>query len=167
VEHVPSRDVYPTTSVIPIAYTWDTHEHNFPVLRGHLPAFDHGVATLINDIHQRGLDQDVVVVVWGEMGRSPRIAAQVVREGRLNGRDHWGDAGFALIAGGGLRMGQAIKDTSRYGERCTSRPYTPQNVLATLYHVLGIDPDRTTLPNPRGGQPRRLLEDTRKIVELL
>ena len=105
------------------------------------------VHALVTDLHERGLDKDVAVVVWGEFGRAPRHHAQ---PGPHAGRDHWPQAGFALMLGGGLKMGQVIgaTDAQRRPARST-QPYTPQNVLATLYHVLGIDPE-TTLPDPTG-----------------
>ncbi|NQV24311.1 MAG: DUF1501 domain-containing protein [Rhodopirellula sp.] len=110
------------------------------------------------DLHERGLDQDVAVVVCGEMGRTPRINATA-------GRDHWPQAGFALFAGGGFRTGQVIGATDARGERPVGRPYTPQNILATLYHALGIDPT-TTFPD-YSGRPRYILDDRRTIAELI
>jgi hypothetical protein len=98
------------------------------------------------------------VVVWGEFGRSPRI-------NNIGGRDHWPEAGFVLLAGGGLQMGQAIGDTGPHGARARGKPYTPENVLATIYHVLGIDPAQT-LPDA-GGRPVGLLDDPEKIAPLL
>jgi hypothetical protein len=147
------------------AIDWDTHENHFPHLRSHLPVFDAGVYALITDLCERGLAGDVAVVMWGEFGRTPRLGSQVVESRRLDGRDHWGDAGFVFLAGGGLQTGQVIKDSGPRGEHCTGTPYKPQNVLATLYAVLGIDPQKTTLPAP-DGRPRYLLEDTGKIAEL-
>src|SRR5262249_8188053 len=122
-----------------------------------LPWLDRSLYALLTDLHDRGLEKDVVVVVWGEMGRNPRV-------NQYAGRDHWPQAGFALVAGGGLRMGQVIGGHDARGERPTGKPYTPQNVLATLYHVLGIDPART-LPDGQG-RPRHLLDDREKINEL-
>jgi len=84
-------------------------------------------------LHERGLDQDVAVVIWGEMGRTPRVGTQ---RGTVGGRDHWPQSGFALMAGGGLRVGQVVGATDPRGENPRGRAYTPQNVLATLYHVL-------------------------------
>jgi hypothetical protein len=104
----------------------------------------------------------VAVVFWGEMGREPLITPN---PGRTPGRGHWPQAGFALMLGGGLKMGQAIGATDRKGARALSQPYTPQNVLATLYHVLGIDP-ATTLSDPLG-RPMHLLDDQRLINELI
>jgi hypothetical protein len=118
----------------------------------------------LEDLHQRGLANDVVVVACGEMGRSPRV-------GRPNdggnssptGRDHW-PTGFALVSGGGLRMGQVIGETDRDGGRPRGRAYTPQNLLATLYSVLEIDPVRT-FPD-HTGRPQYILDDREKITEL-
>jgi hypothetical protein len=91
----------------------------------------------------RGLDKDVAVVVWGEMGRTPRINNPGAR-GLNNkpGRDHWCNAGFALMAGGGWRMGQVIGRTNAWAAAPVGRPYTPQNVLATIYRHLGLIPRR-------------------------
>ena len=142
---------------------WDHHSATgeppiFTSLRGLLPAYDQGLAALINDLDQRGLRDDVAVVVWGEFGRTPRVSNR-------GGRDHWPPAGFVLFAGGGLKMGQVIGATDRRGERCTTRPITPQNVLATLYHVLGIDP-AITLPDYQG-RPISLLDEQQLIEELV
>ena len=141
---------------------WDHHDHIFKCLTAVLPQYDRSIHALVTDLHERGLDQDVCVVVWGEMGRTPRIGTQ---SGTLAGRDHWPQAGFALFAGGGLQTGQTIGATDRRGELPVGEPYTPQNVLATLYHVLGINP-ATTLPD-HSGRPIYLLDDRRKIKELL
>lgn len=142
--------------------TWDTHG-NLDRCLGHLlPQLDHAVHALATDLHDRGLDRDVAVVFWGEMGRAPRITPN---SGRTPGREHWPQAGFALMLGGGLRMGQVVGATNRIGGEVIGQPYTPQNVLATLYHVLGIDPART-LPNLQG-RPMYLLDDRRPIEELI
>jgi hypothetical protein len=137
---------------------WDTHGDHFRYQRDNVPLLDRSLHALITDLHERGLDQDVAVVVCGEMGRTPRI-------NKTAGRDHWPAAGFALFAGGGLRMGQVIGATDDRGERPQTRSYTPQNILATLYHVLGIDPT-LTFPD-HAGRPRNLLDDQEKIVELV
>lgn len=98
--------------------------------RAELPQYDRSIHALVADLHERGLEQDVAVVVWGEMGRTPRVGTQ---SGTVAGRDHWPQAGFALFAGGGLRMGQVIGATDHRGELPASDPHTPQNLLATLY----------------------------------
>jgi len=140
---------------------WDHHDHIFPCLRNVAPQLDQSIYALVTDLHQRGLADDVAVVVWGEMGRTPRVGTQ---RGTVAGRDHWPQAGFALLAGGGLQTGQVIGATDRRGERPAGRPYTPQNVLATLYHHLGIDP-LTTIPDHQG-RPIYLLDDPRRVAEL-
>jgi uncharacterized protein (DUF1501 family) len=144
---------------------WDTHEDNFVRIRHQAPRLDHALYCLITDLHQRGLDQDVAVVACGEMGRSPRVGKP--NDGgnaSSTGRDHW-ETGFALVAGGGLRMGQVIGETDRHGARSKGRPYNSQNLLATLYHLLDVDP-ATTFPD-HNGRPQYLLDDRAKITELL
>ncbi|MGE3805975.1 MAG: DUF1501 domain-containing protein, partial [Gemmataceae bacterium] len=130
----------------------------FDRMREQLPVYDHSIHALVTDLHQRGLDKDVAVVVWGEFGRTPTI-------NRAGGRDHWPRAGFALFFGGGFRTGQVIGRTAEHGQRPLGKIYTPQNVLATLYHHLGIDPDNTTYTDP-SGRPVHLLEDSQRIREL-
>jgi hypothetical protein len=141
---------------------WDHHDHVFPCLRAILPAYDRSVYALLTDLAQRGLDRDVAVVIWGEMGRTPRVGTQ---RGTVAGRDHWPQSGFCLIAGGGLRMGQVIGATDARGENPATRAYTPQNVLATLYDVLGIDPATTI--NDHQGRPMYLLDDRERVAELV
>lgn len=141
---------------------WDHHDHIFRCLRAVLPQYDRSVHALITDLHERGMQDDVCVVIWGEMGRTPRVGTQT---GTVAGRDHWPQSGFALLAGGGLKMGQVIGATDRRGELPAGEPYTPQNVLATLYHVLEISLN-TTL-NDHHGRPHYLLDDRRKIKELV
>lgn len=141
---------------------WDHHDHIFRCLRAILPAYDRSIYALLTDLHQRSLDRDVTVVVWGEMGRTPRVGTQ---RGTVAGRDHWPQSGFAFVAGGGLRMGQVIGATDPRGENPRGRAYTPQNVLATLYHVLGIDPATTI--NDHQGRPIYLLDDRERVAELL
>lgn len=136
---------------------WDTHEHNFRDMRDQLPQLDRGFHALVTDLHDRGLADDVAVVVWGEFGRDPRIS-------RIAGRDHWPEAGAAVVAGGGFRTGQAIGETDAHGARSKGVPYTPANMLATLYRHLGIDP-AATIPD-RSNRPMHLLDDREPIAEL-
>ena len=144
---------------------WD-HHGNLNGVRGtifqrfseQLPAYDQSIHALVTDLHQRGLDRDVAVVVWGEFGRTPRV-------NKNGGRDHWPPAGFALFAGGGFRTGQTIGRTDANGQRPEGKPYGPQNVLATLYGVLGIDPAATIADY--NGRPMHLLDDRQPITELL
>jgi len=146
---------------------WDTHGGNFKTLRNALPILDKGLYALITELHDRGLSDDVAVVMWGEMGRAPKIGKVPGLGGDGNqpdGRHHWLDASFALVAGGGLNMGQVIGETNPRAEYPTSRVYTQANVYATLYGVLGIDPAHE-LPD-HTGRPRPLLDNTEKIQEL-
>jgi hypothetical protein len=139
--------------------SWDMHGGNFSRLREQLPMLDRGVAALVQDLHDRGLDEDVSVVVWGEFGRTPRVNKDA-------GRDHWPQASCALLAGGGLRTGQVIGSTNRLGEVPQDRPVHYQNVFATLYHNLGIDVTSTTLPD-QSGRPQYLLDIHEPIREII
>ena len=141
---------------------WDTHRHNFKFLRLMLPQYDRAISALISDIYQRGLDKDVLVVVWGEFGRTPKVDTV---PGFVGGRGHWLEAGFILMAGGGLKMGQVVRETDGYGMRARGQPATPANVLATIYHVLGIDSRRTFLDH--FGRPRSILDNPAPIHELI
>ena len=122
-----------------------------------LPLLDRSVSTLVTDLHDRGLEKEVAVLVWGEFGRTPKISQA--------GRDHWPEAGFALFAGGGMKTGQIIGETDSKGERPISRPLNAQNVLATVYHLLGIDA-KQTVPDFTG-RPQYLLDDDNPIEELV
>ncbi len=152
---------------LPVFGVWDTHTNNFPSMRKLLPDYDRAIFTLLSDLYERGLDQQVAVVIWGEFGRSPKVGDETRALGSrfATGRGHWWDAGFAIVAGGGLRMGQVVGETDARAERAKGRPYTPQNVLATIYHVLGIDPARA-FPDYQG-RPMHLLDDREKIQELI
>src|SRR5213593_2374016 len=142
---------------------WDHHcAEGLPTLfesyRSLLPLYDNCLSALITDLHERGLQDDVCVVAWGEFGRTPRI-------NKFGGRDHWPAAGSVLFSGGGLKMAQYVGETNSTGEYPTTRAYNPQNILATLYHVLGIDPS-TTIPD-LNGRPQYLLEDREPVKELI
>jgi uncharacterized protein (DUF1501 family) len=115
------------------------------------PVFDQCVSALVEDLHQRGLDQDCTVVILGEFGRTPRISAQV-------GRDHWPQVNCALLAGGGMKSGQVIGATDRIAGEAAKRPVTFGELYATLYRNLGIDVNKTTLPD-LNGRPQYLVED--------
>jgi len=139
---------------------YDWHDGNFREARHTLPLLDRGVASLVQDLHERGLDGDVSVVVWGEFGRSPKI------NGNQGGRDHWPQVMSAVLAGGGMRVGQVIGSTDRYAEAAKDRPVHFQEVFATLYHNLGIDVEGTTLTD-LAGRPQPLLDIKRPIQELI
>jgi hypothetical protein len=138
---------------------FDTHSKNFPRMRQLLPLIDHGLHALVTDLEERGMLQDVSIVVWGEFGRTPRINQQ-------GGRDHWPAVSPALLAGGGMRAGQVLGVTDRYAGAVMSRPVHYQDVFATLYHNLGINPGSTTLNDPNG-RPQHLLDQGLPIRELV
>jgi hypothetical protein len=138
---------------------WDHHGDNFGALRQDLPLLDQGLSALIEDLHARGLEKDVSVVVWGEFGRTPTIN----KEG---GRDHWPRVSCALLAGGGMKSGQVIGATDRLGGEATERPVQFGEVFATLYHNLGIDPNKTTV-NDLSGRPQYLVDGHLPMKELV
>jgi hypothetical protein len=125
-------------------------------LKSALPLLDRSIHALVTDLHERGLDKEVLVVVWGEFGRTPKIY--------MKGRDHWPDAGFALFAGA-VRTGQVIGETDSRGERPKKRALGPQNVIGTIYHTLGIDSKQKL--NDFSGRPTQLLDDGEAIEELV
>jgi hypothetical protein len=129
---------------------WDHHGDNFGALRQDLPLLDQGVSALIEDLHQRGLDKDISVVVWGEFGRTPTINKDA-------GRDHWPRVSCALLAAGGMRHGQVIGATDRLGGEAVERPVQFGEVFATLYQRLGIDVSKTTIPD-LSGRPQFLVD---------
>jgi hypothetical protein len=139
---------------------WDTHRHNFITLRELLPPLDQALSALILDLETRGLLPDVAVLMGGEFGRTPRIGDLTP-----DGRSHWPEAGFLWVAGGGLRTGQVIGGTDGRGEQVAGRPIRMQNVLATLYRVLGVDP-AATIPD-YNGRPQYVLEDREGVAGLL
>jgi hypothetical protein len=138
---------------------WDTHASNFKTMKRQLPVLDRGITNLVSDLRERGMLDDVVTVVWGEFGRTPKINNSDA------GRDHWAPAMSALVAGGGLKMGQAVGATTARGERPKDRPYLVPQLLATLYQAIGIDP-ALTFPNG-SGRPMHILDERRPVVELL
>jgi hypothetical protein len=141
---------------------WDWHSEQYKYLKDDLPPFDQGFSALIEDLHSRGLDRDVSVVVWGEMGRTPRINKNA-------GRDHWAKVSTAVLSGGGMPAGQVIGATNRLGEVAVDRPVHYQNVFATFYHKMGINPQTTTLLAPRFGraEPMHLMDNREPIQELI
>ncbi len=139
---------------------WDWHGSTFKKSRENFPMLDQGVSALVEDLHARGLDKDVTVVVWGEFGRTPKI-------NKDGGRDHWPQVSTALLAGGGMKMGQVIGATNRLGEFASERPVRFEEVHATIYKNLGVDPQKTTIKD-LSGRPQYLLEpEFRPIRELV
>jgi hypothetical protein len=138
---------------------WDYHGANYPQLKNYLPMLDSAVSALVKDLHQRGLDKDVSVVVWGEFGRTPKI-------NKDGGRDHWPRASFALLAGGGMNHGQVIGSTTRFGEEPDDRPIDYKDVFVTLYDRMGIDIINTPVPDV-SGRPNFLYSGYEVIKELV
>ncbi len=138
---------------------WDYHDRNFEQLKLRLPMLDQAVSALVQDIYDRGMDKDVSVVVWGEFGRSPRI-------NKDGGRDHWPRVAGALLAGGGMKTGQVIGSTNRFGEEPDSRPVHFKDVFATLYRNMGINIKDTPVMDSLA-RPHYLLDDHDPIQELI
>ena len=138
---------------------WDTHPDNFNRLRTMLPKMDRGLSALIWDLERLGMFEDVVVVVWGEFGRTPRINSGA-------GRDHWPQVSPALLTGGRFRHGQVIGATDRIAALPHRRPVHFHEVFATLYHHLGIDSATTQLTDT-SGRPQYLLDHRDPIREMI
>jgi hypothetical protein len=139
---------------------FDTHSNNFTRMRNLLPILDRGLSALVLDLEDRGMLDDVLIVAWGEFGRTPRIDANTL------GRHHWPQVGPAILAGGGLRMGQVIGATDREAAAVTERPVHYKDIMATLYHHVGLDPHRTMLIDPQG-RPQHLLDTGAALRELV
>ena len=138
---------------------FDTHSKNFPRMRQMAPIIDQGLTALVEDLELRGMLDDVTIVAWGEFGRTPRI-------NKNGGRDHWPRVSPALIVGGGCESGQVIGNTDRQAGAPTERPVHYKDVIATLYHNLGIDPSQTTIDDTHG-RPQFLLDAGEPIRELV
>ena len=139
---------------------FDTHRANFTCLRRILPLLDHGLHAFMTDLAEKDLADDVSIVAWGEFGRTPMVDVKSA------GRHHWPNVGMALLAGGGMRTGQVIGQTDRQAGVAVSRPVTYQDVLATLYHNLGIDLSSTRLIDP-SGRPQMLLDAGEPLREVV
>jgi hypothetical protein len=145
---------------------WDMHDNIAGVVKGPAQAMDRAVGTLVRDLDERGMLDHVMVVVMGEFGRTPKLNTNgVPGQTGLPGRDHWGQVMSVAMAGGGLRMGQAVGASNPNGEYPTEHPYTPQDVLATMYHVLGVNP-RTEFRDLQE-RPLPILESGAPIPELV
>lgn len=147
---------------------WDDHIQNAgrpghfaKYMRVRLPYMDEALSALIEDIFDRGLDKKIMVVVVGEFGRTPRLS----HNANGTGRNHWPQAYTALVSGGGLKMGRVVGATNSKAEFPTKRPYTPQDLLATVYRHLGIDPQSAF--NDFAGRPIPILPSGAPIGELV
>jgi uncharacterized protein (DUF1501 family) len=143
---------------------WDTHSKIKTGLEARLPFLDRAVAGLLEDLKQRGMLDDTLVVVMGEFGRTPKL-----NSGQpgipIPGRDHWGQAMSVILAGGGLKTGQVIGATNAKAEHPVTRALKPDDVLATIYAVMGIDPETTF--NDFAGRPVPLVDQGKPIKEIL
>ncbi|MEX1232728.1 MAG: DUF1501 domain-containing protein [Planctomycetaceae bacterium] len=145
--------------------SWDTHRNNFPMLREHrCPVFDHSMSALLEDLAQRGLLEKTLVIAIGEFGRSPKLGSATTNNVGPGGRDHWPDCYSFLIAGGGVRPGNIFGESDRFGAYPKSSPVHPYDLIATVYHALGIDPE-TIYPDTLN-RPRRLTDFGKPILEL-
>ncbi len=151
----------------PASGTWDNHGDNIPPyggiskgLRPLLPIFDHLITTLVADLEERGLLDDVLVMAMGEFGRTPMMGTQ----GSTDGRNHWAVVMSMAMAGGGLRHGQVIGATDKDGGYIKDRPVTPGDLAATIYRHMGVPLDTTYLDTT--GRPRFIVEHGRPIEEL-
>ncbi|AMV23755.1 hypothetical protein VT84_05035 [Gemmata sp. SH-PL17] len=138
---------------------WDTHDGNFAVLKNSLlPMYDSAISTLFRDLSDRGLLDSTMVVVTGEFGRTPRINKNA-------GRDHWGPAFTVLLGGGGIKPGVVVGKTDARAEKPASDPYGPEDLFATMYTCMGIDPkDEAHTPD---GRPIALVNNGKVMTELV
>ena len=152
------------------SYNWDSHAvncHMFDDCRWRMPVYDQALTALIEDIHERGLDKDVMVIATGEVGRTPKINTQVGTQTKVSqpGRDHWPNAMSMLVSGGGMRTGQIIGATNPRGEHPVERQLSPNDLWATVYRHLGIDYD-DSFPDLQG-RPMPILPFGSPIEEIL
>jgi hypothetical protein len=150
-------------------YNWDSHAVNCHMnndLRNRLPIYDRTITALIEDLYNRGLDKQVMLIVTGEFGRTPRVNSQVGTQTKVKqpGRDHWPGAMSFLVSGGGMQTGQVIGSTNSRGEHPSSRALTPNDLWASVYRHLGIDTD-ATFPD-HNGRPMPILPFGAPIEEL-
>jgi len=145
--------------VVTVAYGfWDTHGQNFRYLKQHLPLFDQGISALVEDLYARGLDRTTTLLVWGEFGRTPKINKDA-------GRDHWSRVNGALFAGGNMKTGQVIGSTDATAAVARDTPIHYHDVLATVYHTLGIDPH--AMVTDLAGRPAPILPSTAQPIRQL
>ena len=137
---------------------WDMHGSIANGMKGLGPQVDNAVAAFVEDTVNRGLNDDILLVITGEFGRTPRINGSA-------GRDHWAPLSTLALAGGGLKMGQVVGESTAKAEVPKSTPITPQNLMATVFHVLGIPMD-LQYRDPTG-RPVPMLDGANPIAELV
>ncbi len=144
---------------IPHAFTYDMHENNFGMLKNYnLPILDQCFPALVEDLESRGLLDSTLIIVMGEMGRTPKINAKA-------GRDHWPQCGFCLLAGGGTKAGLVYGASDKHGAYPVTHPVSPSEIIATVYHLMGIDP-HLTVPD-LGGRPILIAHGGSPIHEIV
>jgi len=136
---------------------WDMHGNILQGMKGRAPMLDHAVATFVQDVQERGLSENILLVISGEFGRTPKI-------NRNAGRDHWAPLSTLALSGGGLKMGQVVGESDSKVTRPQTRPITPQDLMATVFDVLGIEL-QTQFVN-QGGRPVFMVENGKPIPEL-
>jgi uncharacterized protein (DUF1501 family) len=137
---------------------WDMHGNIKRSMEQRSPDLDRAVSAFVRDLHQRGLSQNVLLVVTGEFGRTPKV-------NRNAGRDHWAPLSTLALAGGGLKMGQVVGESAPKVDVPKSTPIRPQDLMATVFHVLGIEP-KTQFVN-QDGRPVYMLEEGKPIADLV
>jgi len=137
---------------------WDMHGNIVNGLRQRAPQLDHAVAAFVKDVYDRSLNENILLVITGEFGRTPRV-------NRNAGRDHWSNLSTLALAGGGLKMGQVIGESNSKAERPKTTPITPQDLMATVFQVLGIDRGLHYYNN--AGRPTPMIEEGKPIAELV
>ena len=151
-------------------YNWDSHAVNCDIyadLRWKMPYYDQALTALIEDIYERGLDKDVMIVATGEFGRTPRVERNTGTQTKITqpGRDHWPNAMSMLVSGGGMRTGQIVGATNARGEHPVDRQLSPNDLWATVYRHLGIDYTESTIDLQ--GRPMPILPFGAPIAEIL
>ncbi len=144
---------------VTISYNgWDMHQQIKAGMERRAPDLDHGLAAFIEDVHERGLSEQILLVITGEFGRTPKI-------NRNAGRDHWAPLSTLALSGGGLKMGQVVGESAPKADLPKSSPIRPQDLMATIFHVLSIDPHVQFVNT--AGRPVYMIEDGRPISALV
>ena len=137
---------------------WDMHAQIKSNMEKRSPELDRAVSAFLEDIHQRGLNENILLVITGEFGRTPKV-------NRNGGRDHWAPLSTLALAGGGLRMGQVVGESAPKGDVPKTHAIRPQDLMATVFHVLGIDPHVQFIN--QAGRPVYMIEDGQPISALI
>ena len=140
---------------------WDTHWDHYPRMNNELcPGLDKALSALIQDLDARGMLDETLVLLLTEHGRTPALS-----KGRNGGRDHWSQAYSCVFAGGGVARGKVVGKTDKVAGTVVERPVSPKDILATAYHLLGIDPH--TMLTDRTGRPVPLVMNGSVVTEML